>query len=145
MTQPGRRNLTLFSLVGISLIGLIVALMLIFFTSAAQDFPWRRPIIGSTYALICILGAVAVFSPKKCSRIINPENWQITSEILYKDSQLNLKKTTIIFGFKLTHGHHPNCERFYDHEFQVGNKTFCAGCTGLLIGCLLYTSDAADE
>ena len=136
-TQPGRRNLTVVSLVSISLIGLIVASMLIFFTSAAQDLPWRRPIISSTYALICILGAVTVFFPKKCSRIINPENWHTASEILQKDSQLDPKKTTIIFGFKLTHGHHPNCEGFYDHEFQVGNKTFCAGCTGLLIGALV--------
>jgi len=136
-TQPGRRNLTVVSLVGISMIGLIVALMLIFFTSAAQEFPWRRPIISSIYALICILGAVAVFFPKKCSRIIYPKNWRTIPNIIYSASQLDEKKTTSLFGLRLTHGHHPNCEGFSDHEFQIGNKTFCAGCTGLLVGALI--------
>jgi len=136
-TQPGRRNLTVVSLVGISLIGLIVASMLIFFTSAAQDFPWRRPIISSTYALICILGAVSVFFPKKCSRIIRPKSSETVSKMQYNTSEVHKRKTTSLFGLKLTHGHHPNCEGFSDHEFQVGNKTFCAGCTGLLIGALV--------
>jgi len=137
MTQTGRRNLTVLTLVGVSLIGLILASMLIFYTPATEDFPWRRLIISSTYALICILGAAAVFFPKKCSRMIRSKKWETAPKMLYNTSQLDENKTTSLIGFKLTHGHHPKCESFSDHELQIGNKTFCAGCTGLLIGALI--------
>jgi len=131
MTQTVRRNLTVLSLVSISLIGLILASILVFYTPASQDFSWRRPIISSTYALICILGAIAVFFPKKCSRVIRSKKWATTS---CKTPQLDETRTTTFFGLKLTHGHHPKCESFSNHEFQIGKKTYCAGCTGLLIG-----------
>jgi len=132
MTQAVRRNLTVLSLVSISLIGLIVASTLLFYMPASQDFAWRRPIISSTYALICILGAIAVFFPKRCSRVIRPKKWATTMS--YKTPQLDETRTTTFFGFKLTHGHHPKCEGFSNHEFQIGKKTYCAGCMGLLIG-----------
>ena len=134
MTQTVHRNLTVISLVSISLIGLIFASLLLFFTPASEDFPWRRPIISSTYALICILGAVAVFFPRKCSRVVLLKNWETTSTMSYKTTQLDEMRATAFFGFKLTHGHHPGCEGFSNHEFQIGKKTYCAGCTGLLIG-----------
>ena len=137
MTETVHRNLTIFSLVGVSLIGMILAFVLVSYTPTSQDFSWRRPVIGSIYALICIVGAIAVFFPKKCSRIVYLKNWKTTPTTPYNTSQLDERKTTDLFGFKLTHGHHPNCERFSDHEFQVGKKTFCAGCTGLLIGALI--------
>lgn len=137
ITQTARRNLTALSLVSISLIGLILASILLFHTPASQDFPWRRPIISSTYTIICVLGAIAVFFPKKCSRIARASDWKPPPKMLYNSSRLDERKTTSLLGFKLTHGHHPNCESFYGHEFQVGNKTFCAGCAGLLIGALI--------
>jgi len=130
MTQTVHRNLTVLSLVSISLIGLILASILLFYTPASQDFPWRRPIISSTYALICILGAIAVFFPRRCSRVVFLKKWE-------KTPQLDETRMTTFLGFKLTHGHHPKCESFSDHELQIGNKTFCAGCTGLLIGALI--------
>jgi len=111
--------------------------MLIFYTPATQDFPWRRLIISSIYVPICILGAAAVFFPKKCSRMIRPKKWEDAPKMLYDTSRLDENRTTSLFGFKLTHGHHPKCESFSDHELQVGKRTFCAGCTGLLIGALI--------
>jgi len=136
MIQTVRRNLTVLSLVIISLMGLILASILLFHTPISQDFSWRRPIVSSIYALICILGAVAVFFPKKCSRIIRSKRWETTPTTPYKTPQIDGMRTTSFFGFKLTHGHHPNCEGFSDHEFQIGKKTYCAGCAGLLIGAL---------
>jgi len=137
MTRIGGSNLTVLSLISISLIGLVLALMLLLYTPTSQDFPWRRPIVGSTYASICVLGAIAVFFPKKCSQTLNPKSWKTALTTTNGASQPEERKTTTLFGFKLTHGHHPNCESFRDHEFQIGNKTFCAGCTGLLIGALI--------
>ena len=34
-------------------------------------------------------------------------------------------------------GHHPDCERFQAHRITIGNKTWCAGCFGLLLGSLV--------
>ena len=137
MTHIGHHNLTTLSLVSLSLIGLILASILLFYTPATQDYTWRRLIIGSTYALICIFGSIAVFFPKKCSGTISPKNAQAAPKMFDNVSRLDERKTTTLFGFKLTHGHHPSCDSFSDHEFQIGEKTFCAGCTGLLIGALI--------
>jgi len=136
MTRIGGSNLTVLSLITISLIGLVLALMLLLYTPTSQDFPWRRPIVGSTYTSICVLGAIAVFFPKKCSQTLNPKSWKTALTMTNGASQPEERKTTTLFGFKLTHGHHPNCESFRNHEFQIENKTFCAGCMGLLIGAL---------
>jgi len=38
---------------------------------------------------------------------------------------------------RLFRGHHPDCETFENHRMIYQNKTWCAGCLGLLIGCLL--------
>lgn len=35
------------------------------------------------------------------------------------------------------YGHHPDCERFQTHRITMNNKTWCAGCLGLLIGSIL--------
>ena len=134
MIQTVRSNLTVLSLVIISLIGVILASILLFYTPVSQDLSWRRPIVSSIYALICILGAIAVFFPKNCSRIIRSKRWETTPTTPHKTPQIDKMRTTSFLGFKLTHGHHPNCEGFSDHEFQIGRKTYCAGCIGLLIG-----------
>jgi len=34
-------------------------------------------------------------------------------------------------------GHHPDCKTFENHRVIYLDKTWCAGCLGLLIGCLL--------
>jgi len=33
--------------------------------------------------------------------------------------------------------HHPDCERFSAHVIQVGARTLCAACTGLLLGAFV--------
>jgi len=38
---------------------------------------------------------------------------------------------------RLFRGHHPDCKTFENHRMISLNKTWCAGCLGLLIGCLL--------
>jgi len=34
-------------------------------------------------------------------------------------------------------GHHPTCDNFSVHVIRFGNKTYCAGCTGLVLGAIL--------
>lgn len=34
-------------------------------------------------------------------------------------------------------GHHPDCEKFQTHRLTIGEKTWCAGCLGLLVGSVI--------
>jgi len=46
-----------------------------------------------------------------------------------------------MFAFHGTHsiaqGHHPDCEKFSAHVLRIGDRRFCAACTGLLLGGLI--------
>jgi hypothetical protein len=33
-------------------------------------------------------------------------------------------------------GHHPSCGHFSSHTLYIGNKVYCAGCTGLVLGAV---------
>ncbi|HSQ53072.1 MAG TPA: hypothetical protein VLM82_01350, partial [Acidobacteriota bacterium] len=49
----------------------LVVLLTVFPPAATGDVPWRKPVIGSLFTVICILGILAVFSPNKCLKIFN--------------------------------------------------------------------------
>ncbi len=94
----------------------------------------RMPLVGSIFITICILGILAIFSPRKCSNIIH---LRIRAETNLQTEEENPYQATLgILKFKITHGHHPQCSKFLDHEFKSGKRSFCAGCTGLLIGTI---------
>lgn len=136
MAQISFRKLAPFLLSGLSLIAIILTFMLVFYTpiTVQEDSVAQRLIVGSTFGSLCTFGAIAVFFPGKCSRTVNPKNWRKATSKHYSLPNLDNAKTTSILILKLTHGHHPDCGNFSDHEFKVGRKTFCAGCMGLLIG-----------
>lgn len=118
---------------GISLFGLFLTAVLAFYPLSIQEnLFWRKPLIGAVFTLICILGILAIFFPRKCSQTFFDKRGE-THAIDPDDP----KRFSFIFGIKIVHGHHPTCEGFAGHEFQIGNKTFCAACTGLLLGALI--------
>ncbi len=117
---------------GISLFGLFFAAVLAFHPPLFQEnLPWRKPLVGSVFTLICILGILAVFFPRKCSQTFFGKRETHAME------PNDPKGFSLLFGLKIVHGHHPACEGLAGHEFQMGNKTFCAACTGLLLGALI--------
>lgn len=89
-----------------------------------ETFYWRKPVIGTIFGSICILGILAVFFPRGCSHIL---------EFKKKEKSATAYKTK---NFSIMRGHHPICERFSSHVFQINNRTFCTSCTGLLFGGL---------
>jgi len=93
-----------------------------------ENFLWRKPLIGSIFASICSLGILAVFYPKRCSRAFDFRK--------KKPSRFYLVKFVSHGTSSTLQGHHPDCENFTAHVFQIGQKTFCAACTGLLLGGL---------
>ncbi|MEM3448671.1 MAG: hypothetical protein QXP38_07315 [Nitrososphaerota archaeon] len=89
---------------------------------SSGDLPFRKLIIGLSFVLICILGALASLFPKKCSTLV-----------CYGSNSA----TTPHDPKKLSKGHHPACKQFTSHTIVLHGHVICAGCTGLFIGALL--------
>lgn len=137
MSTPDSKsaNITLLFLTFVSFFGLVLVVL---FTSnppvSQTDFVWRKPVIGSIFALVCVLGAVAVFFPNECSRGFSfgkEERRQGWFSFSFKRGLTSKNASSIL------RGHHPTCARFSSHVFNLGGRTFCATCSGLLFGALV--------
>jgi len=117
-------------LVAVSLFGLFLAGITAFYPPVVgESFLLRKPIVGSIFGSICILGILAAFFPKHCSGVFDFRKDEKGSR-----SYLNQFAS---HGTSITvKGHHPGCESFSTHVFRMGNRTFCTACTGLLLGGL---------
>jgi hypothetical protein len=125
-------------LVSVSLFGLfLVALPTVFPLPVQEDFQWRRPLVGSVFGLICLLGMTAVFFPSRCSVIFHVASVENGEHAVLREERAVFRKASTLFRLNLTHGHHPICEGFKAHEFQIGKKTFCTACMGLLLGAFI--------
>ncbi|MCP8307523.1 MAG: hypothetical protein H3Z53_06305 [archaeon] len=129
----------LLPLIVLSFLGLFIFVILVFSPPVNYEyFLFRKTIVGSVFGLICILGIVAVLSPKECSKIFyyRKERSSLDKKYISQENWFS-NNTSLILGLKIMHGHHPGCEKFSSHEFRIKDKTFCAGCTGLLLGALI--------
>ena len=88
---------------------------------------FSRLLTGTLYAAICLLGATAIFYPKSCENRLMLQN---SSQYENKSNGL-LQQAKIHFV-----GHHPDCPFFSGNRIGIRKLTFCAACTGLLIGAL---------
>jgi len=130
MSQNLSRISDITYLVIMSFLGLFLAGMLtVYQPRVHESLFWRQPLIGSIFGLICIFGILAVFYPTQCSKVFNFKK--------EKPSRPYLGKFTSHGTSSTLQGHHPNCENFAAHVFQIGDKTFCVACTGLLLGGFL--------
>ena len=121
----------------VSFTGLLLLVVLTFFPpTVTGDVPWRKPVIGSIFSSICVLGILAVFSSNKCLKIFN---------IGKKKKAVGSDSAKLVsHGMSnALQGHHPTCGRFAAHIFRIKGKTFCAACVGLLLGGLLALAGAA--
>jgi len=108
--------------IGVSIFGILIVLLLALNPPITyEEFFWRKPLVGSVFSLICMLGIFAALFPKQCSQAFHfrRENMHFPSH------QTNATS------------HHPDCERFSAHVIQVGARTLCAACTGLLLGAFV--------
>jgi hypothetical protein len=138
MSKNLSQKFYLLFLVSVSLFGLfLVTLPAVFPLPVEGDFQWRKPLMGSAFGLICLLGIIAVFFPDSCSTIFQTDNIENKDCTIPTDENTAYHKISTIFGLKVTHGHHPGCKGFAAHEFQIGRKTLCTACMGLLLGSLI--------
>jgi len=131
MSRTLSRSFDITYLVVMSLFGLLLTGVFTLYPPIMhENFLWRKPLIGSIFALICVFGILAVFFPTWCSRVFDFGQKE-------KPSRLYLSKFASHRASSTLQGHHPDCENFAAHVFRIGNKKFCAACTGLLLGGLL--------
>lgn len=105
----------------ISLLGLAILLLLATAPPILQEScPWRRPVVGTIFATICILGSFAAVSPRSCKNFLR-----------------HARKEGRARDLKTSRGHHPPCEEFSSHVVQLNGLCLCAGCTGLFLGAMM--------
>lgn len=115
---------------GASLVGLCFVPLAIFGVALPTvTVPWQRQIIGLTFSIICLLGALVGISPSTCSRVAGAK------------SSTSLKGSAVapaprVPGGQQIHkkGHHATCTKYASHVVSIGGAVYCAGCTGLVFG-----------
>jgi hypothetical protein len=124
-------------LVFVSLFSFFLIALVAFVPLGIHDsFQWRKQFTGSLFIFTCLLGMISVFFPRQCSRIFHEGVKTTRSDVSVREKE-GFQRSSKILGLVLTHGHHPECQGFYNHEFRVGEKTFCVACMGLFFGAVL--------
>lgn len=89
--------------------------------TSGDDLFWRKPLIGSLFSLICILGIFASLFPSRCS-----EAFHFRGAMADAATRQTLNAS-----------HHPDCEGFLAHVVCIKGRVRCAACTGLLLGAVI--------
>ena len=130
MKNPSRIHLQALSLSyeSLSLIGLVILAVETFSSATpSTNSDLLKWLSCSVFASICVFGVVAGTFPKRCSQTAY---FAHREEFFEKEE--NHGKTVIPFA-----GHHPVCGRFSSHVFRFLERTFCAGCAGLVLGAII--------
>lgn len=119
-------NLALLFLISVSLFGLMLAVVFVVNPPEAQDdYALRKPAVGSALAVVCVLGIFAVLYPASCAGIIGLKERDKTVHSFHKAR------------VKVLRGHHATCESYSTHVIKIGNRVFCASCSGLFVGAVI--------
>jgi len=113
------------SYLALSVAGAALLVLFVLLTPAparTQVVPEKMAVAG-VFISICVFGVSFSLRP----------NW-VRPFISKKDNPEKNHSKALQQSFR---GHHPDCKTFENHRMIYQNKTWCAGCLGLLIGCLL--------
>jgi len=88
------------------------------------QFEGQRSLIGAFFCTICISGVAAVFYPCKCRGV-------------FQHAPNPPAKAGIFLNHLRIEGHHPDCKNFSKNRLKVRGRSFCAACTGLLVGTII--------
>lgn len=102
-------------------ISALVLILIIGFISPSKDSTvFDKLIVGSVFIFSILIGISLAIHP----------GWYKKQK---KNSKNNSKNSSTI-QFK---GHHPSCDKYSNHIIVTKNKTYCAGCLGLIIGSIV--------
>ena len=127
LTKNGKLgSIALLFLLSVSLFGMLLAIVFVVNPTITHDnLIWRKPAVGLALGVVCLLGIFAVLYPGSCAGIIH-----------FKDREKNVH-TFSESSVKVLRGHHATCKLYFPHVMQIGNKVFCATCSGLLVGAII--------
>jgi hypothetical protein len=119
-------SLTMLFLIAVSFFGIVLAVVFAVYPPAAHDdFALRKPVADLALAVVCVLGIFAVLYPGSCAGIAGFKNQGKTAHG-FSGSRI-----------KVLRGHHATCESYATHVIKIGNRVFCASCSGLFVGAVI--------
>jgi hypothetical protein len=119
-------SLSLLFLISISIFGLLLSIVFVVNPpKLADDFALRKTVAGSAFGAVCILGIIGGLHPHSCSGILDFEK---------RDRNTPGSSKSHGQGFQ---GHHPACGSFSSHVLRIGERRFCATCSGLVFGAVV--------
>jgi len=134
-------NLLTLYFITVSLTGLVLLAVLVFISSPSNaTIPWQKTFVYLIFILICFLGIMAGIFPSKCLKMIRSQKTVQSNGLNQEEiEEIGGKARTGNTGVKSREieGHHPDCGNFSAHVFKLGDKTYCAGCTGLILGAMI--------
>lgn len=109
----------------LSAVGAALLVVFVFMTPAPTRtmVVLEKIVVPGVFIVCCVFGISFSLRP----------NW-VRPFISKKDNTVKNYTDALQQSFQ---GHHPDCKTFEKHRMKFQNKTWCAGCLGLLIGCLL--------
>lgn len=130
--MTGQRHGSDFALVSLllSLLGLGLLPFLLLNPLPSLIIPFKTPLIGTAFAVICILGIIAGIFPSHCSR-----SGKKKTRTSPEESPRDFLPTNI--GQIQKRGHHPTCDHYSGHVLRIHTRILCAGCTGLISGAII--------
>lgn len=140
-TSSMHLNLLTLYFITVSLTGLVLLAVLVFISSPSNaTIPWQKTFVYLIFILICFLGIMAGIFPSKCLKMIRSQKTVQSNGLNQEEiEEIGDKARTGNTGVKSREieGHHPDCGNFSAHVFKLGDKTYCAGCTGLILGAMI--------
>jgi hypothetical protein len=104
----------------LSIFALVLILILGFISTSKDPAFFDKLIVGSVFIFSILIGISLAIYP----------GWHKKQ----KKNSKNISKNSLTIKFK---GHHPNCDKYSSHIIVTKNKTYCAGCLGLIIGSIV--------
>jgi hypothetical protein len=129
MPKKPQPNLVLLIYLIFSAFGLVAVVLLVLYPpSTSIDIPFRKPVVGAVFTLICAFGGFATLFPKECSKMLGS----------HKEDKSVASHTAHSEDYSIR-GHHPDCEGFSSHVIRINGRVLCAACTGLFLGAIFAT------
>ena len=95
-------------------LSLLVTSIFVFQDLPPVNIPSQNTIARLIFGAICVLGIIAGITPRWCTFASKSERR----------------------GNDGVAGHHPDCGHFPGHTVKLGERVFCAGCSGLVLGAV---------
>ena len=116
----------------IALVGTLISTFIgVILVGLLQNFDSQSPI------LIIICGSVFLSFSLSGIRFDNPDIEDRKYKCKSLKNAFSKERVTKFWRFNIVHSHHSEEQRGMNHELRIGNKYFCTGCYGTLLGTII--------